>query len=427
MNIFMQWRNGEIDDREVLATLQRERPRTQDRMQWDSLIARVHMERGDFTSAKKILERLPASPETSSALKEANGKPNLLEKTSTFNLHESPVRCMDFSKDGSMVVSCSSATMKSPKNIFVWNPATCQTIREYILPNQNIGGVSAVAFHPSGLSFLVGYGDGTILRWSVHESSPISELLHPAKKWDSRKPAQAIACSPDGSYALAAAGKELELYDLQKNELYRTFAAHQEKVNTVVCSPDGLLAASYCLIHGEDAKKVQSKVYLWEIESGILLQTIKLTENVYSLAFAGAGRQLLTAGNLSLCLWDAETGELIQKYGQELNRVRRACLSPSGQTVIKFEPHSLAPHSDYTMAPDSLFSVSSSLSVFEKDSGMCRLSIYGGESNWDCMAFSPDGRRFAITGESNRIDIWNFNENSYTKMNSDWQVRFQRL
>jgi len=395
--LILQWRRGELDDVELIAKLEWQRELAQERMLWDEMIARVHMERGDFASAQKILEALTPHPEITELLKAAESNPNMVEKKSIFGENQNFIWSIDFSMDGKMMVSGSENIPNDKKTLVIWNSETGQFIREYT----HLSYVISVAFHPSGRYVLAGYADGVMRRWSVNGGEPQSEFIQSVDNKEAINPVMSIACSPDGNYALETVDADIYLWELQSEKLIRILSGHQGNVVDVSYSPDGLLAVS-CAHAPEGAPAV----IIWDVLTGMPLRELENSEQIHTVAFSKDGKQLLVAGHAGLHVWSVETGELIDTFDTKgEDQTRAACFSSSADSIL------------VTAYKDSN---KCKLRIIDTTNGQCRcthgLTFFQRE-----ISISPDGRCFALRERVdkkkaiNAIGLWHFNEKSYIK------------
>ena len=94
---------------------------------------------------------------------------------------------------------------------------------------------------------------------------------------------QGLDLSPDHTTLLYGDGSDAVLSDASTGKIRRRLRGPQEVVFRVVSSADGRLVAA---VSGDPA------VYVWEAESGRLLETIPLEDPAYDLAFDAAGERV---------------------------------------------------------------------------------------------------------------------------------------
>lgn len=110
--------------------------------------------------------------------------------------------------------------------------------------------------------------------------------------------------SPDGTRLAVGTDVGVWVYDVASGKETALFTGHTGQVNALAFSPDGKLLAS-----GGIKNRI---VQVWELETGRKHTTLKLTDNIYSmasLAFSQDGKKLLGVENLwGIIHWDVKTG-----------------------------------------------------------------------------------------------------------------------
>ncbi len=213
-----------------------------------------------------------------------------------------------------------------------------------------------------------------------------------------------IAISPDGRHVLSGStDKTVKLWDLPTGREIWTFQGHSDQIISLAFSPDGRYAAS---------GSKDNTVKIWDIFELRETATFSLPNAVSAVKFVPEGRHLLTAagdirmldlstgkrlkrtfwgerwasalsispngkqvasaGNSGIIIWDIATGEEIRKFGKSSHSVSfspdgRFVLSAdgnvrlwdaaSGKEVKTFEKNSFSYH-EAVFSPDGLFVLS---------------------------------------------------------------------
>ncbi|NMF61720.1 nSTAND1 domain-containing NTPase [Brasilonema octagenarum] len=209
-----------------------------------------------------------------------------------------------------------------------------------------------------------------------------------------------VVFSPNGeTIATASSDKTVKLWNLQGKELH-TLIGHQGFVNDVVFSPDGETIAT---------ASFDKTVKLWNLQ-GKEQQTLtghKLGVN--SIVFSPDGKTLATASSdNTVKLWNRESK-------QPGTLPHEASVT---RGVFSKEPRTL-PHEDQVtkvvFSPDhgkSIVTVSSQKSkivtFWNLTDNQSKIDLSGDEGTMvNDVVFSSDGKTLAISGENNKVKLWN--------------------
>src|SRR5262249_8683738 len=191
----------------------------------------------------------------------------------------------------------------------------------------------------------------------------------------------------------------LKLWDIATARLVRTFAGHKGSVTAVELSADGTR-----VLTGSEDKTIR----LWEIATGRLIRTSyahldagNVGNGVSSVALSPDGRRLLScsAGEGAAKLWDAETGRLVRVFrhakGAIYNGVTSAVFSPDGTR--------LATGGGGGGGGGKI------VNLWDTETGQL-VQAFGEYSPTFMyrvkLAFSPDGARILV-GDNKTLKVWN--------------------
>jgi WD40 repeat protein len=202
------------------------------------------------------------------------------------------------------------------------------------MPQRRLAGVlnnkqraRGLAFSPDGRFLAVG-SSLRVRLWNLETGTVDQEYSYPGTV------IRDVAISPDGAFVAAAADdKTIWITSLTQPGYTLRLGGHEDKVNTVEFSPDGLLLAS----GGND-----NRANLWILEkdpNGLLTavrQTTFLHEDwVTSVAFSPDSRLLATGSfDNSVAVWDVQNGELVDlPFQQNQNQVLSVTWGPDGTSL----------------------------------------------------------------------------------------------
>lgn len=220
-----------------------------------------------------------------------------------------------------------------------------------------------------------------------------------------------VAISPDGKRAVTTGGEEsgiikpapLTLWDLATGTKIKQIG--KGKYWAPYYSPDGMTLA---------VTRYDGWVEVWDLAGGKQLASWeaghkgKFSTDVRSLAFAGNGKVVMTAGvDKAVCFWDAATGRRLRRIDGVINKAGSLALSPDGKLLACVEMKD---------SPPNVIGGEQSLpSVALRDAGdgkiLRRLETpartgSGAAIGFHHVAFSPDGRALAAAGDVVGAFIW---------------------
>jgi WD40 repeat protein/class 3 adenylate cyclase len=217
------------------------------------------------------------------------------------------------------------------------------------------------------------------LHRSILASHTVLVVHNGAPVWD-------VTFSPDGKrFATTSQDKTAKVWDAKTGQLLLTLIGHTDEAAGIVYSPDGKRIATTSDDH--TAK-------IWDATTGQLLLTLTgHTDAVGPIAFSPDGTRLVTTGlDETARVWDAMTGK-------ELLTVTHpgyffdVAFHPDGPQIAGSGPDGIVTIWDATTGKESLVLPGAS------ESG----PMLGG---WG-VAFSPDGKRFALVSDSiYPVKIW---------------------
>jgi WD40 repeat protein len=207
-----------------------------------------------------------------------------------------------------------------------------------------------------------------------------------------------VAVSRDGRWiATGSWDGRVKLWDTGTGTNWFTFPDRGARVFTVAFSPDGhrMVSAS-----GEEAfftpipypaeKTAQPlvKVDVWDANSGKALFAFQPTAKIWSAAFSGDGRRIVTGTHaLTAKVWDAANGKEQLTLKGHTEHIHAAVFSPDGRRI-------------------ATGSADQTAKLWDAATGEELLTLKGHSDHVFSVAFSPDGQRIVTGSRDHTIKVW---------------------
>lgn len=394
------WRSGRgPTDQDLINQLTDNRSQSRD-WQTDYLLSLIHLERGDYEHALRLLEGLQARGIQQETI------PALLERVKA-RLPESRRLLPDFSdrvsaSQRNTAHRIASITL-SPNGRFAVTGGEDQTIRVWEIATGRClytfkghqGQVLSVALSLDGSQLLSGSEDRTIKLWNVASTSHLFTFgggdnqgslggirrlfggnQRPTSSGNGHRAAVwSVAFSPNQRYVLSGGDDTtLKLWDAATGKCLQTLREHRKRIFAVAFSPDGRKALS-----ASDDQTIK----LWDIAKGQLLQSFGGHIQLTSVAYSPDGRYIL-AGDTPIKLWEIATGQVVQTFED-----------PGAQAVA--------------FSPDQRYILSGGqdrqLKLWEVATGRCLRTFEPHASDILAIVVSSDGR-YALSSDAQSLKLW---------------------
>jgi WD40 repeat protein len=249
-------------------------------------------------------------------------------------------------------------------------------LEQLTLPNNFY--VESVAFSPDGQRLAATGPNGTVKVWDALGGKQILSFYSGAAR---------VAFSPDGRRLVTAAAdaksvvgraRKTCLWDAQTGQQLLAFDGFTIQTSTQAFSPDGRRLAG--------AKG--DKVKVWDTATGRELFALSGHKSlVTSVAFSPDGKHLASASaDQTVKVWNTTTRELVRT------------LSGHGKTVT------LVTFSGDSQRLASASLLDGTVKVWQVTTGANSLTLQAGKWVYG-VAFSPDGRRLAMTGGDRQVKV----------------------
>jgi WD40 repeat protein len=297
--------------------------------------------------------------------------------TSRFR-HESPLRFVAFSPDGTKIVSSAGST-----GFQVWEAGSGRLLRH--LPG-NLYSPSSAAFSPDSKKLALASGDLKPRLWDLATGKELRQLPPPSPN------VPFVALAPDGkTVASLNHDQSIWLGDLTADGPPRQFVppfaaqAPERRFATglLAFSPGGKVLAAA----GADGRGV--KVRLWEVPGGrelLLVAPENLPGGLACLVFSPNGKLLAVGNGQAVVLVEVASGK----------QVGRVAAQRSGNSAVAFSPDG------------KLLAVGNfpAIDLVELATGKTLRRLPDPHRGPPGLAFSPDSKVLAVGGSSHSIRLW---------------------
>ena len=233
--------------------------------------------------------------------------------------HERELRALDFSADGSRLVSSGDKGLLN-----VWNVASGQLEKTFKGPGSMIA--VAIAVSPDGAQIAAGDADG---RASIMDAATGAELF--TFRVAGRRTKTALAFSPDGGLLATTSdegeGTQIDLWDTRAHHRSTRLTGHTSEVYSAAFSGDGRLLVSTGL---------NRTIRVWDVATAKCVRALTgHTDTIFTVKLHPDGTRLASGGrDRAVWLWDLATGQEVARLEGHTNYVFDLAFSPDGKRLI---------------------------------------------------------------------------------------------
>ena len=295
--------------------------------------------------------------------------------SSALGAHTDWVSTLAFSPDSKHLVSDNAVEARAR----VWSAATFTQHAILTSPQDVIGGltVSPDFKKLAGRVFLSG-----IQVWDAVTKEHLF-ALEGVDRMDHYLP---LVFSPDGKMLAGRGGitllsNRVQLWQTDTGVQLFTFEEHTDTVSEYTFSPNSKVFAS----GGEDGA-----ILLWDTETGKRLSNLTgHTKSIGALAFSGDSKTLASGGGNEIYLWDINSGDLTETL-EAAENVKALAFSPDGKTLVSGSEEGLI--QVWKADPDS----------------QIQATLKGHQDSVGVLTFSPDGKTLASGSHDGTILLWDW-------------------
>ena len=231
-----------------------------------------------------------------------------------------PVDQVGWTPDGTILITVDWDALR------LWKISDKQLLQTVLPPNSlTYEKIVSFAVDPDGKTIATGSFWGSIDLWDVTTGSHIVNLRPPTQNGAAATSFDQVISmifSPNGKFLFTGDGNltdtgstdnAVRMWDVTKRIFVKQFVGHTDSVTGIAVNPQGTLLAT---------SSKDSKVYLWDIETGNIIQTLSHSVSVNNVMFSKDGSTIISAGDNGLIqLWNAVDGKFIMGLEGHLDDV----------------------------------------------------------------------------------------------------------
>jgi WD40 repeat protein len=290
---------------------------------------------------------------------------------STLEGHSEPIKTLSFSPDGKTLASSDDHAVK------LWEVATGRCTATLEEKRPYLWGT--VAFSPDGKTLATGGWFNKVKLWDVGNLKGTLILDE-----DLQCPPGPLVFSPDGK-TLASGGvcrSKMRLFDAATGKSIATLVPHKG------VNPEGVIAMAFT----PDNKTLISlacpgEIKLWDVATDKCTDTLEITGRIHYAEFTRDAKQLATADEASIKIWETTTGKEQAVLKGHTAEVLSVAFSRDGKLVA---------------SGDETGTIKLWDAVKDKE----LVTLKGHTGGVSSLAFNADGKMLASGGADKTIKLW---------------------
>lgn len=367
--------------------------------------------------------------------------------------HHGHVTGIVFSPDGTMIASTSS-----DGSLLLWNTDTAALISTYY---EQQSALHCVTFSPDGSFAISGSEGGHIQKWHGQTGDRVGMMWE-----EGNDPILAVTWSPDGTrVTFGTEGGTICEIDAESGNAFGGSAQHTGAVNGLAYSRGGRFIASassdttvriwntslkkglaprpivfshssevYCVALSPSRQHLAScadAFYIWNIETGEAIFRSEALGISRCVAYSPDGNRVVTGSDHEIHQRDALTGSLSKNvFTGHTDDILALAYSPNGKTIVSASKDKSAriwkatqgknavtltkhqgrvQHLAFSHDGSSVVSVASdgTLGIWNAKDGTLKKGPVPLPSSYiSPVAYHPDGKRIALVGSPNGLQLW---------------------
>ncbi|MBF0539378.1 MAG: protein kinase [Nitrospirae bacterium] len=318
LGLFM-WRNAKMSDNNLVREMEEVQRSHKDDWRGSYLLAQVHLERDDCSSAIRVLSNIGdvymQRDDVRTAYTEAQGRlDNSKRLLKTFTEHDGAINSVCLSKDGRLGLSASQDS-----TLRLWDTSSGECLQIFF---GHMGAVTAAYLTPDGRYVISGGADKTVRVWDASTGYCLHTLkghnagilsVHIDK--DARHP---LSGSQDGTAMM---------WDLSSGHYFRSFGGHKGGTAAVVTG----ITAKHVFSAGRD-----NCIKLWEVDTLKCIHIFKgHTGDVNSISISQDGESMISgSSDKTIRLWDIPSKRCLKTFSEHADVVTSVVISWGGRIAL---------------------------------------------------------------------------------------------